>query len=603
MNENTGGSLMKTIMRAASCGNRTSKTHICRQLLSLIMVLALAAGMLVGLPARAFAEPVEIDESTRDGSIVDGGSAIETELGNSGIPVLATQAAEGEIEQLAEPERIFKMAITTPAAGTTFMIPVASMLDFGVESKTYNWNINWGDGTTQTASGTSSESGGIPHVYTAAGNYVISITPNGSTEAWLAAFGFCGSGDPNRSANKSLVTGIPSPLRPEMTRTHAQISATTGLPSFEWADTFHGLSNLTQAPTFEGWENVSAVGDSFANLMFYWCESLTTLPAGFTLPQGITKVGNNFACGMFAVCERLTTLPAGFNLPRGITSAGNCFADSMFLFCFKLTSLPTGFNLPQGITTAGYFFASSMFFSCYKLTSLPAGFNLPQGITTVKNDFADSMFSNCSSLTSLPAGFNLPQGIASVGSNFSASMFSNCSSLTSLPTGFNLPQGITTVGSNFADSMFFGAGSATFQINNEFRFPAGIPANAENAFRRAMQLSAAAPVQNRTAASIIGNCPTPNSERNTFNAKFVGLAHIHVNWGGSVITKPPIGAPGSGDIDGDGIVTMAEAMTAARVAIGAASLSPEETAAIDMDGDGAITMTDALRVMRKAIGL
>ena len=64
------------------------------------------------------------------------------------------------------------------------------------------------------------------------------------------------------------------------------------------------------------------------------------------------------------------------------------------------------------------------------------------------------------------------------------------------------------------------------------------------------------------------------------------------------------GAPRSGDYDGDGNVTLSEALIVARVVVGSiTNLTAEQFAAVDMDGDGYITMTDVLLVMRKALGL
>jgi hypothetical protein len=65
-----------------------------------------------------------------------------------------------------------------------------------------------------------------------------------------------------------------------------------------------------------------------------------------------------------------------------------------------------------------------------------------------------------------------------------------------------------------------------------------------------------------------------------------------------------VGAPGSGDIDGDGAVTAAEALTVARFAVGSVTgLTPAQILAADMDGDGDLTMSDALAIMRRAVGL
>jgi hypothetical protein len=71
-----------------------------------------------------------------------------------------------------------------------------------------------------------------------------------------------------------------------------------------------------------------------------------------------------------------------------------------------------------------------------------------------------------------------------------------------------------------------------------------------------------------------------------------------------VDTAPDVGAPGSGDLDGDGSVTAAEALTVARYAIGTnTDLTPAQILAADMDGDGFLTIADALAIMRVAVGL
>jgi hypothetical protein len=69
------------------------------------------------------------------------------------------------------------------------------------------------------------------------------------------------------------------------------------------------------------------------------------------------------------------------------------------------------------------------------------------------------------------------------------------------------------------------------------------------------------------------------------------------------VKVPVVGAPASGDLDGDGYVTMNEALIVAQAVVGSATLDAQQRAAVDMDGDGAITMTDVLLVMRKALGL
>ena len=622
------------------------------------------------------------------------------------------------------PGLYFLLDIETPRDGTTFILPT-SRVGSSMDDFPYDWSIDWGDGSTGIYDGIAMPSSGINHTYPVAADYRITITPHGSTEAWLAAFGFSeGSEGPNTPWNAAMVTGSPCPLTPQMTRNYAQISHDAPAPDCEWTFTFGGCTNLVDAPVFYGWENVSAVSQSFAAAMFYHCSSLETLPEGFTLPQGITEAdigfanwmfmgctslyslpegfnlppamvtagsgfasnmfyecsslrelpagfnlpqsithaGDNFATGMFDYCLSLITLPQEFNLPQGIVEVGDGFASSMFNRCTDLEYLPDGFNLPQGLNEVGSFFASSMFYECaslkrlpdgfnlpqgiriagdffasgllgrcyelsalpdgfnlprdleqtgmsfailmftenYCLTMLPAGFNYPQGLTDAGDDFAQFMFGNCSNLTALPEGFTFPQGISSVGDSFAYYCFYDCSSLGPLPVGFNLPQNIADVGDRFAAYLFYLAGSPTFQINAEFRFPTGIGPDSSNAFYMAFALSSLAPAQSRTAASIIGGCPTPADMRTTFDTHFGDLDYIPINWGGKGLT-PPVGAPGTGDLNGDGFVTMNEVLICAQASLGDIGLSSEQLAAIDMDGDGFITMYDVMKVYERAI--
>ena len=68
--------------------------------------------------------------------------------------------------------------------------------------------------------------------------------------------------------------------------------------------------------------------------------------------------------------------------------------------------------------------------------------------------------------------------------------------------------------------------------------------------------------------------------------------------------KITTGAPKSGDFNGDGVVTMDEALLVARIVAGVGlTLTTEQFAAVDMDADACITMADVLLIMRKASGL
>jgi hypothetical protein len=67
---------------------------------------------------------------------------------------------------------------------------------------------------------------------------------------------------------------------------------------------------------------------------------------------------------------------------------------------------------------------------------------------------------------------------------------------------------------------------------------------------------------------------------------------------------PKVGAPGSGDIDGDGFVTMAEVTIALRAVVsGSGNLTSAQIDALDIDRDGVLTMADVIKIIRIAAGL
>ncbi len=100
---------------------------------------------------------------------------------------------------------------------TTFSIPTSGYVN-GASAKSYNWSINWGDGSDeQTVAGSSSSSSaGIPHDYATAGEYQITIRPADTAAAgWMNALGFYSSttaNTANAQANKNIFKSIDTPL-------------------------------------------------------------------------------------------------------------------------------------------------------------------------------------------------------------------------------------------------------------------------------------------------------------------------------------------------------------------------------------------------------
>ncbi|MDR0876132.1 MAG: InlB B-repeat-containing protein [Clostridiales Family XIII bacterium] len=357
-------------------------------------------------------------------------------------------------------------------------------------SNAYDWWINWGDGSPierQTDSTIRSLGSGIPHDYPASNtDYPITIYPAGTGEAWLGAFGFGWNNytDANAQANRNKVTGVLSPILPQMTRTPAQIAGTALPPKFEWAFTFNQCRSLTMGSLFNfdpaAWNTIETAGIGFAEYLFYDCSGdAFTMNSVFNLPQGITAVGDDFANAMFSACPGSSfNMNAVFNLPPNIVTVGSSFAGIIFAYdsgnAFTMNSV---FNMPQGITAAGDDFALGMFQECsgdaFQMNSI---FNLPPVIITVGGHFAESMFASCSGpVFNMNNVFNLPQGITAVGDSFANSMFDSChGNAFNMNSIFNLPPDITTVGGAFAGRMFIFCHGDAFTMNSVFNLPQGI---------------------------------------------------------------------------------------------------------------------------------
>jgi hypothetical protein len=269
------------------------------------------------------------------------------------------------------PVEFFEFSVETTDEDKTFSLPTSGYLSNPATTKTYDWDIDWGDGTAkQNASGSSAtDSPGISHTYAAAGTYQITISPHGSDpaskDAWFGAFGFAaGTSGANSPTNKNKVVSVDSPISPLMTRTQEQIDLSQA-PNYEWVYTFYGCQNaaFTMGEDFrfsDEWDSITKAGNYFAYAMFSGCSGAEfTMSEVFNLPQGITTVGSNFAFGMFYRCSGAGfTMNDDFNLPQGITTAGESFASDMFRGCSGTGFLVNGvFKFPKLDDIPSYAFA------------------------------------------------------------------------------------------------------------------------------------------------------------------------------------------------------------------------------------------------------
>ena len=138
------------------------------------------------------------------------------------------------------------------------------------------------------------------------------------------------------------------------------------------------------------------------NNAFYKCYDLTCV----TIPSSVTSIGDY----AFEWCEGLTSV----TIPNSVTFIG----EGVFSHCSSLTSV----TIPNSVTSIG----EGVFSGCLGLTSV----TIPNSVTSI----GENAFSWCSGLTSV----QIPNSVDSIG-NYA---FSNCLGLTSL----TIPNSVISIG-------------------------------------------------------------------------------------------------------------------------------------------------------------
>ena len=234
--------------------------------------------------------------------------------------------------------------------------------------------VDWGDGTTpDTLTGTSTSTVQYTptHNYTSPGNYVISLTVNGTC-------GFLGSSTSNDYCYLLKYSTTVDTRNRYYQNAITKIEFGDGVTSIgKYA--FYYCYSLTSLTIPDGVTSIEAN-------TFNSCCSLTSL----TIPDGVTSIGAN----TFSSCYSLTSL----TIPDSVTSIG----ASAFYYCDSLTSL----TIPDGVTSIGEY----TFQNCYSLTSI----TIPDGVTSI----GKNVFNSCYSLTTL----TIPDSVTSIGN----SAFGNC---------------------------------------------------------------------------------------------------------------------------------------------------------------------------------
>ncbi len=281
----------------------------------------------------------EIDRENK--KITIGSKEIDYSTGNG----LELESDKGKEELILEYE---------VSAGDTIQLPYEDYTSHG-DATEFNFQVNWGDGTTETGITNDNISTKSKHQYQNAGTYDIKI--KGKYEILV------GSPDAMKTANYDKLKKVKQ-------------WGTTGLKYVA----FNYCSNLN--------EIVSPTENSFINLIGIYL--------GYTSIQSIPE-------DLFANCPNVTNFSHSFFHCKNLESIpeklfANCpnVTDFSYLFdfCENLESIPA--NLFANCPNVTNFYCA--FEECRSLESIPA--NLFANCPNVTN--FESTFGNCKNITSIP---------------------------------------------------------------------------------------------------------------------------------------------------------------------------------------------------------
>ena len=231
---------------------------------------------------------------------------------------------------------------TTP---NVFSIPTSNPSPF-------NWTIDWGDGgATQTVSGTgASNSAGIPHTYSAPGEYRITILPNGTAaNGWFKAFGFwTNTNGANANPNKYKFRSINTPFTTMMRRN-------SSLPDSwdsSFINIFYGATNGLGIPTglFDSLNTTN--GTSFSSMFASTFSNYAYNSTTGTIPTGLfdsidTTNGTSFDYMFNDTFSNYARRTATFG------HSGATLEDQFFINVQSVKIGPSGAPTDNPVITAG----------------------------------------------------------------------------------------------------------------------------------------------------------------------------------------------------------------------------------------------------------
>ena len=280
--------------------------------------------------------------------------------------------------------------------------------------------VDWGDGTATdilTGTSTSTVQWTPNHEYASAGDYVITLTVDGSaffygvdsTNQYAYILRYSSSADTRNRCYQNALRKV-------------EIGSNIIISKYAFYNCY-SLSSITipsnvtsiGARAFYNCYSLSSITipssvKSIGTYTFYNCFSLSSI----TIPSSVKSIGNN----AFEQCFSLSSI----TIPSSVTSIG----ARAFYNCYNLSSI----TIPSNVTSIGTY----AFYNCYSLSSI----TIPSNVTSI----GARAFYNCYSLSSI----TIPSSVKSIGTY----TFYNCFSLSSI----TIPSSVKSIGNNAFEQCF-----------------------------------------------------------------------------------------------------------------------------------------------------
>jgi hypothetical protein len=279
---------------------------------------------------------------------------------------------------------LFEFDVQDNEGTNNFIMPLAGTNGGSAIYRPYNWRINWGDGLTETVSGTSSANNfSVYHNFRGSSKkHRIKITPvSSATGGWFDAFG-------SSNAYVELASHDAYKVKKIYRRLVGSSMRTLGVACCSFLCS--GFINLEDIPYNFLPENFEVPEQAF-QLAFNECRKLPR--TGFSSSQlPSVLIGNYCFYGMYMACHSLGKLPAYQDFFKSAAPTEGCY-ERMFTNCISL-SYP-GDRLCPTNTVLSYHCFSQTFFGCENLRVLENNF-FP---TATQTNYAYSdMFGYCANL-------------------------------------------------------------------------------------------------------------------------------------------------------------------------------------------------------------